>query len=499
MAAELLRLEETRVPLAIPVGIAGLFAGVQIFLGTNPLLALLCLACIAVPLVPLHLYGRDLYAILGIIFCVRYVGVALIAKTLYGQTLETNLYDPFAAYGLTLLLMVTVTFTLLLARALDARTTLCPFPMEPASLRRLALLALAVGFVSETIIGLTKSSEAGGLNSGAVFILAANFAGFFIFGLIAEVIHNITKSDRRTFLSPLLMLSLMLALGIAIGLNQREFFISCILAVIMTAFIYKMIRVQHIIAGLVIFLLFWKIMTPITLFLRNGKEGMDLPRFLHFAQTTLVRAATEPGFFNDIANEAKTSEWVDPNDLKSNDYFGDGSNVLNRLSYVSLLDAVYNGTRSRAPIGKPAIDQSIARVAPGFLGFDKNVTRYGFGDWFAWQIGLYKPESLVFANFGLPMEGLATWGLAGFIAYPILFLLPVLYICARISSFLLPLPASVFILADIHHRLIETMSDGYIVLLTRSLPLFAVSLFALYKLFGLHSAPPKSGPVVTSH
>jgi hypothetical protein len=492
-------LEDTKVPILIPLGLISIFAAIQLFLGTDPLLMALCAACVAVPLIPLHLFGRDLYSMIGIVFSLRYVGVALIAKTLYGQPLETHLYDPFAAYGLTLLLMIVLTTVLIVARALDHGTTISPFSMDPPSLRRLAIVAMGIGFVCEVIVGGTKSSESGGLNSGPIFVLAANLSGFFYLGLIAEAIHNITKSNYRTFISPVLAMGLLLGLLIAMGLNQREFFVSCVIAVIVTAFIYRMIRVQHLVLGAFVAVFFLKIMTPITLYLRSAKEGMDILRFLNFAQTTVVRAATEPAFFNEISNQAKSMEAVDPNHVTSNDYFGDGSNVLNRLSYIGLVDAVYNGTRVRVPIGMPALNQTIARVAPGFLGFDKNVSRYGLGDWFCWQTGLFEPESLVFANFALPMEGLATWGLAGFIAYPFLFLLPVLYVSGRISSFRLPIPASIFIFADGQHAFIETMSDGFLGSLTRTLPVFAILLFGLYKLFALYSAPAKPGSIATSN
>lgn len=492
-------LGDTRVPIIIPLGLVSIFGVIQLILGTDPFLMILCAACIAVPLIPLHIYGRDLYSMLGIVFSVRYVGVALIAKTLYGQPLETHLYDPFAAYGLTFVLMVVVTLVLMLARALDRGTTLSPFGMDPASLRKLAILGLGIGFVCEGIVGSIKSAESGGLNSGPVFVLAANLAGLFYLGLVAEVIHNIVKSSHRTLVSPLLAIGLVGALMIAIGLNQREFFVSCIIAVVVTAFMYKMIRVPHLVLGLAVAVFFLQIMTPITLYLRSAKEGMDILRFLDFAQTTVVRAATEPSFFNEISNQAKSMELVDPNEVTSNDYFGDGSNVLNRLSYIGLVDAVYNGTRTRVPIGMTALNQTIARVAPGFLGFDKNVSRYGLGDWFCWQTGLFAPESLVFANFGLPMEGLATWGMIGFIAYPFAFMLPLLFICGRISSFRLPIPTSIFLFADSQHNIVEAMSDGFLASMTRTLPLFAILLYGLYMLYRLYWTPSKPGSIIASN
>ena len=455
------------------------------------------MGCIAITLIPLQLYGRDLYSLLAIIFGLRYVGVALIAKTAYGQMLEENLYAPLASYSLTLLLMAVEVGLLLIARGFDRGTTLFPFSMDPIGLRRLSIISIGIGLAGEAIVGANKSFESGALNAGALFIIAAHAADFFFLGLIAEVMHNIIKSDRRTFIGPLLGAWITLALLIAIALNVREFFVSGMIAVVATAFIYKMIRFHHIVIGLLAAASFIYILTPITFYLRSAKEGLDIVRYLDLAQSTILRAATEPAFFNEIANQSKRVESLDANDPVSYDYYGNRATVLNRVSYVALLDAVYNGTHSRVPIGMPAVDQLIARVAPGFLGYDKNITRYGLGDWFSWQTGLTEPKSIIFANFGLPMEALASWGLIGFVTYPLLFGFPLLFLWSHLSSFRVPTAASLFIFANIHHQLIESNSDGFVTMLTRGVPFTAISLFLLYKFVSMYS--PESGMTRSLH
>jgi hypothetical protein len=159
------------------------------------------------------------------------------------------------------------------------------------------------------------------------------------------------------------------------------------------------------------------------------------------------------------------------------DYYRKRSNVFNRLSYVGLLDAVYNGAQGRKDLGMDAVGQSVTHNAPGALGFHKQA--FPFTDWLSWQVGMSEPGSIANLNFGLPMEGLATWGWIGLIAYPFIFLFPVLAIYARISSLRLALPASIYIFADLQHGWVEGDSSAFLSILLRSIPLTIITLYIL--------------------
>ncbi|MGA2637250.1 hypothetical protein [Methylocella sp.] len=163
------------------------------------------------------------------------------------------------------------------------------------------------------------------------------------------------------------------------------------------------------------------------------------------------------------------------------DYYGDRSNVGNRLSYVALFDAVYNANKGLVPLGMKSVWQSIDGVSPGFLGFIKRPE--SLGDWLGWQTGLVAVGAEPFINFGLSMEGYTSWGWIGAIVYPFLFMFPFLWIFTKIASFRLPLPTSIFIFTEIQAGLIEATSDGFMNGITRSAPVLFVALFALHRIF----------------
>lgn len=482
---------DMRVSLAIPLAGIGVFSAAQLWLGTSPAIVAMAGIATAVPLLPLWLYGRSLYALLGIDCSLRYTGVALAAKTFYGQTLESNLFNPYATYGLTLLFMVVVTAILIIVRKLDHGKTLFPFPMDPRSLRRLSVVCGCIGIASQIAMASSKTLENGAFNGGAMLNIGANLQGLFYLGLIAEASYAISISNGRGFVTPRLALMLFLATIMVIILNVRGMIVDCLIAIGTVAFLYNSLRVRHILIGLAAGVFFISFFTPVTLYLRMAKEGLSRFQFMELAGNTIVKAATDPVFFKLISNTVK-SGLEDPKGLAPYDYYGDRANVLNRMSYVGLVDAVYNGTRNREPIGMPALNQTFARVAPGFLGYDKQVSAYGMGDWLCWQTDLLEPGTVTFMIFNLPMEGLAVWGLAGFILYPFIFMLPVLYICCCLSSFRLALPVSIFLFSNIQSMMFESSSDGFLGWLTRYLPLTLSSLFILYKVLNSRARQARS-------
>ncbi len=168
------------------------------------------------------------------------------------------------------------------------------------------------------------------------------------------------------------------------------------------------------------------------------------------------------------------------------DYYGDRSNVMNRISFIALLDAVYNASISRKPLGLPALTQSLSVNVPSFFGAKPP---YSPSDWLAWQMGMEEPDFTAFLNFGLPMEGLVTWRWIGFIAYPIAFMLPVMLVFSRISSFRIPSPVSIYLFGNLQNGVLEGSSDGFISDIIRGAPLVCLTLFFLYWVFFRRSSP----------
>lgn len=474
-------LTNQKVSPTVPVAVVGAFALAQLALGTSPVIVLIAMIGILLPLLPLFLRGRDIYGLIGIIFSSRYLGVALALKTLYGQRLEENLFDPYGSFALYLILMAVITAILFLARSLDRGKALFTFPTDPQGLRRLSIIACALGLCGQIVVGATRQIEAGASTSGPIFVLAVNIADLFYLGLIAQTMSGIIKSQGRTFSSPWLIMNLLGVLLFSLALNWREFFATGLVSVVATAFLFNAVRLRHVLLGVAVAVFFNFFLTPITMQLRFQRQGLSRTQFVELAKDTVIKVITDPSSLREIQNNVKFHD-LDPNRVEDFDYYGDRASVANRLSEIALLDAVYNGVKTHNHLGMKSIKEAFNRNLPGFLGFEKKSSVYGMGDWLSWQTGMGTPGVMSFLTYCLPMEGLAAWGLPGFIAFPIIFFLPVLLVWGWISSLRTSAIMSIFTFTTLQHGLIEATSDGFLGMIIRDAPIQTFFVFGLYLL-----------------
>jgi hypothetical protein len=168
------------VSLFIPLTVIGIFAVLQLLLGASLAIFAMCAGATAIPFLYMGFYGRDLYGVLGIGFGLQYPGVALVAKTIYGQTLESNLFDAYAAFSLILLLMVVLTAMLVAARTLDRGGAFFRFPMDLVSLRRLSVACICIGLAGDLAYSTNLSNQYAASPGGPYRLLARQFGTFII-------------------------------------------------------------------------------------------------------------------------------------------------------------------------------------------------------------------------------------------------------------------------------------------------------------------------------
>ena len=344
-------LNKTWVPITIPLGVACVLGAVELYLGSAPLTVLMCVAGLTITFIPLHLHGRDLYSMFSILFGIRYIGFALFMKVLYGQTLDSNLLDPTGSYALTLLLMVVVTAIVLLARRFDPGSTLFAFPNY--NLRKLAVACFIISLGAIAVVG--HKGEQDGAGAGALFVIASGLSSLCAFALIAEAAYGVEKSKGRSLFTPFLMGMFLVILLAVIALNARGFFLG-VIGVLLVAFIYRVLNLKHVVVGLVFVGFFVSFLSPLTLYLRQHRK-MPIMQFISLAQETAVKVAIDPSFRKVVSDSAKYAQFQNIYDEPAYDYFGDRSNVGNRLSFIGLVDAVYNSSKdtlSDRTAGAPA-------------------------------------------------------------------------------------------------------------------------------------------------
>lgn len=481
-------LKGSRVPIVIPL--AGLLAlgALQLFIGASPLVVALGVAGALVSFVPLHLYGGEPYSFFALVFGVRYLLAGMLLKTLYWQPLDSHLFNPVESYAATALVVSTITLVVMFARKFDAERDFLPFPTDPASLRRLATVCMVIGLAATLAVGSKDPNSTEG-NAGSLHVLAATFMPFIALALIAEAMRAIQLSNGKTLVSPPLAAMLGLLFLLIVMMNQRGFLLDCIIGVALVGFIYRAISAKLVVAGVAFAIFFVSFLSPLTIYLR-AQRGLPPAVFADIAMTTMGRMIVDPTFRKVLVDNATLQKTLEDPDDADYDYFGDRSNVGNRLSFVALVDAVINGMRTRDWIGYPVVEKSVSQVMPGFLGFQKEGV--STGDWLGWRVGLLEYPRTTYMVFGMPSEGYVAWGILGFVLYPVICLFPVLWIISRFCSLRMGTPIAIFLFTSIQHEITEGTSDAFMNVLMRGLPISVVALFVIYKLlFGGSRRPSR--------
>ncbi|MDB5512451.1 MAG: conserved rane protein of unknown function [Enterovirga sp.] len=456
-----------------------LLAIVQLALGADALVLALSLSSIVIGFTPILAMGRDLYTVLCALFAFRYTGGALLVKVLYLQPIDQHLEDPLVAYGLVNLLMALEVGLILLARRLDRGRTIFPKLWRVEDLRVIGLICFLLGITAGAIVGvLGGRGDVEGVESGAAFVIAYALMSLLFLGFSAEVVATVRMTQGHEFVSRRVAMMLGLVVVLSLFLNARALVVNAVLCVFLAAFLLKAIAVRHLVVAGFAMYLFSAYLSPVALELRTVRDQMNASQFLDHALTTAVRAVTEPEYVAQLrAQENFRANYE--SGITTYDYFGDNFNIGNRLSYVALLDAVAAQTKVVAPLGLEPLDQVMERVKPSFFG-DKEYFDYGYGDWLFWQLGMIEHGRIAFLNFALPMEGLALFGLPGFLLFPVVFMFPVLLLCGRISSLRFPSAPSLFLIGSLHWSLVEGTSDVFLSMPIRTIPLAVIPAYGLY-------------------
>lgn len=266
---------------------------------------------------------------------------------------------------------------------------------------------------------------------------------------------------------------------IGVFLNARSLVAGAVICVFWVGFLYRAIRPRDLIIASVCLIAFTQYISPIALSMRSEIRGMNT---LEVASTTIkviARSIDDPDYLRrlraDQYEEARYGEGY-----SMYDYFGDANNIANRLSWVALIDRVAAQLQASASVSASDwLREVYGRIVPR-LSSTKAIFDYGQGDWLSWQIGISPNGFISYLTFGLPNEGLAVFGVLGFLLFPVIWLGPLLYLLSFISSLRVSSAPSLFLITSLHWPLFEGTSDTLAAVATRQLPLMVLPAMLIY-------------------
>ncbi|MCA1550700.1 hypothetical protein I6F36_28110 [Bradyrhizobium sp. BRP19] len=400
------------------------------------------------------------------------------AKTFYLQALDENLVYPFEAYFLTLCILSAETVVIFVVRFFDRGKSLVSLGKGSSGILSVKNLTLGLGVVAYIGLAAVKPTSAQTAGTG-FFVLFSALAKIFVLGLVMQTRDGAKHFGTNGFITVGLVAAIGFEFIVSLVLNYREGLLSALIGVVLAAYYCRAIRPRHVIVSVLFVSLFGLLISPITLYLRVKKENVPIAEFAELALATTARAIVDPEFLQSLSsyNDSRLKR----DNITGYDYYRlqSRSNVLNRLSYVALVDWAYAGMAGRSPLGIRVFEESLQRVTPSFIWQDKKAMNYGIGDFIAWNTGQLPMGNAAFLNYSLAMEGFASYGFAGLVAYPFLFMFPLLFALSRISSFRNISVVSVFFFAIYQHSFVESTTEVILAELTRTIPFFFLILLVL--------------------
>ena len=442
-------------------------------------------------LIQVFLLGIDLLSLIPVVFFLRYFGVALVVKTLLGQSLDSELMHPLISYLLSAAIIAVSSAVTIILRTTRGWRGVIPELRLGIVPNKLIYASAIIGIIGAAMNIGTSSRVAMVASTGPLTQLGVGLRAAFFLAIIAQTWKDTQSADRGRFISIRLAALLIIGLLISLATNARELFVDCIVSCATVLLLRQRLTIYHFLLGSILGAIFIGFISPVVLASRQDKFGQDASGFIASTAKVAGQAATDSDYLATL-KEQHHGSGNGRVITTQNDYFAGRADIVNRLSWVSLVDTIYDAVQSRELLGFSSMGEVWERVEPRFLFPDKPVARNTYSDYLAYRVGLERVGNEGAYSFGLPMEGFFSFGLMGLLAYPFLGLLTILGVANLITPLTKTSIPSIFFFMTVQHGMIEQTTDGYLAILTRGMSICGIMCFLIFRYCGNGDRPRNS-------
>jgi hypothetical protein len=456
------RLAKTLFLLALICGV------LQTMLGASLALVLLSLITIGAGLLTFATLGAyNAAAWMALFYALGNGLVAMYAKTVLGQPLDSHLQDPLNSH-----LMLAISSGGLLAAMVLAKTIKVGLPIlqsvaRPSVLGRFALGCFVLGMVSFVINRLLNEGDDRGFGGLALF---RDLLFMAVISSTAKVLEE-TQNRRSYDLTTLVFL----ASGVFVGLidNQKTQAALPVVAYFATVVFYRRgVNWAPIVGLTVCGIAFSVLLAPTVHALRAmGQQSMSLEERVGFVASTTMELLERPEklmVLEQLAEGQFTNSYYN--------YFGDSGTsqmLLGRYVNIQQIDPVIAQVNRRGPRGGDAVWPALLRLLPSFLYKEKSEYREEFLT--ILHYGLISPDAGRYPTLPIAGQAYAAYGIWGVLAIPFA---SFLLLGLVVKKFGWSTNRNIFGIFFFVHFVVVYANQGsfgqYVGTALRSLPIFAV-------------------------
>jgi hypothetical protein len=342
---------------------------VQIVLNVNFLVLLLALISIACGLYGFWLCG--VFNIAGWV-CFFYMAgnvlIALYAKTILLQSLNSNLFDPISSFGVQAICCFAMLLAMIFAFWIDVGKPLLPPVTDLTLLRLLSAGCLIIGLGVKALQfavarGAADQGEAGG-SYGGLFA----FGTLTYLGIIARTALVMQRSNGKRLIDPLLIAMIAVTTLSGVLSTGKEEAAIPTLSFVLTVLFFKGRLPWRYVAGIAAGIALYLTIAPLMLTFRYmGFGKMSLSKEIDIIENMAPDLLSGDSFADLVAKHAHTKSLA-------YDYYGDngkGQLILGRYSSIQQIDPVIYATDIRGTLGGDIILDGFRSYFPKFLAPDK--------------------------------------------------------------------------------------------------------------------------------
>jgi hypothetical protein len=458
---------------------------VQLFLGAPIVILTLALLAAGLGLLGFVVLGAyNLGAWVSLFYVLGNVLVALYAKTLLGQSLDSELLDPVKSFAVLASTSGALFAALWFIRYLPLGKPVFSPAVEPGFLIRFSWLSAIFGIAFWL---LNRSlQEPGGDGFGGIAV----FRDLLYMGIIARTAALLEKTEGRQSFDG--GLGLLMGIGILCGLvdNTKTIVALSVLSYFATVLFYRGgIRGRTLVVLILGGAIFGAVVAPAIHGLRTlGQQQLTLSQRAEFIRTTVERLLHAPGEFVQLKQLAKRQ-------LESGyyNYFGGdakGQMILGRYASVQQIDPVIDSVNASQPWGGEAIWPAFARLVPRVINPRKPENTEAYKTLV--HYGLVDPEGGKFPTLPLAGQAYAAYGWIGVLTIPFLTFIAFLAVIKKLGWQLYRNIYGIFFLCTF---VIVYVSQGdfgqYMEATLRDFPLFALAFILIARVCHMRLGPAR--------
>jgi hypothetical protein len=354
--------------------------------------------------------GYNMGAWVCFLFALGNILVALYAKTLVGQPIDSNLDAPFESFLVLDVGCLALVFSFLVARRLNVGAPILRATENPGTLLTLSWGSFAMGSVFWLLNRLAQDPEQGsGFGGWALFV------NLFLMAIIARTAYRrIAKPDGRKLDAVLIV---MIVVGIVTGVLDNAKTASALppLSFFATLLFFEgSLEKRWLAATAIGGLLFATVLAPVTHIYRSlDIQDLSLRDRIDLVETESARMLKGSTFaeYGQLASEAFEGGYYD--------YFGHGQGqmLVGRYASIQQVDPVIDAIDESGPLGGDILWPAIGRSLPKVLNPNKPEDMEAFTILF--RLGLIGKGAGKYPTVPLIAQSYAAYGMVGVLLIPL--------------------------------------------------------------------------------